>query len=214
MNHKHLGVVAVCVQLAGCALVSRGETLQVRYFTLDVPRGASSAPAARTDLELRLGRVDATGALGEQLAVRTGQNELTYREDQRWTERPAQYVRRGLERALFEERGLTRAYSGTAPTLDVELVELETDHSRAPSARVRLIARLHDERRGLCNETFAAAEPIATQAEGENVEASVAGLSIALSRSLEQLAGRVMQCLTSREPQPGADESAHASRTE
>jgi ABC-type uncharacterized transport system auxiliary subunit len=224
MNLKHFGVLSaslLCVELAsGCALVSRGDTLQVRYFTLDLPRSANTASEAKPELELRLGRVDATGALGEQLAIRTGQNELTYREDQRWAERPAQYVRRGLERALFEERRLTRAYSGVAPTLDVELVELETDQLRSPVAHVRLVASLHDDRRGVCNESFAASEPIQAQAEGErapsaeNVEASVASLSRALQRSLEQLAGRVVQCLVSRGQQPGEQESARASRSE
>jgi len=218
MNLKHFGVLSAslfCVELAGgCALVSRGDTLQVRYFTLDLPHSASSAADAKPDLELRLGRVDASGALGEQLAVRTGQNELTYRDDQRWTERPAQYVRRGLERALFEERKLTRAYSGVAPTLDVELVELETEQLRAPVAHVRLVAHLHDDRRGVCNESFAASEPVQVRAEGENVEASVASLARALQRSLDQLAGRVVQCLVNRGQQPTEQDSARASRSE
>jgi len=231
MTRKHLlpGVVLITssLALASCALVSRGETLQVRYFTLEQRGAATQTPAAaKSELELRLGRVDASGGLGEQLAVRTGQNELTYREDQRWTERPAQFVRRGLERALFEERGLTRAYSGAVPTLDVELVELEMDQSSTPTARVRLVARLHDERRGLCQDSFASSEPVVRGEGSEPVAASVASLSNALQRSLDQLATRVVQCLSSREqaasaqPAPAsaqpsdAADSARASRGE
>lgn len=205
---KRIATIFLCAQLAGCALVSRGETLHVRYFTLDAKHSAPAGADAKPELELRLGRVDASGGLGELLAVRSGQNELTYREDRRWTERPAQFVRRGLERALFEERGLTRAYSGVAPTLDVELVELETDQS---AARVRLLARLHDDRRGLCNDSFASSEPVADAAQ---VEASVASLSQALQRSLEQLAARVVQCLERREASAAPRDDARASTRE
>jgi cholesterol transport system auxiliary component len=210
MQHtlKRSAVGSVCaagLALSGCALVSRGDTLHMRYFTLDSPSAHQTAQPAHAhagsnELELRLGRIDASGGLDQQLAVRTGANELSYRDEERWTERPAQYVRRGLERALFQERGLTRAYSGDAPTLDVELVELEVELAPTPKARVRLLSHLHDHRRGLCDETQAQEQSVAGKSEvqAEVVAQSVAALSSALQQTIDRIAERAVQCLSAR----------------
>lgn len=192
-------LTAALSQAGACALVSRGETLQVRYFTLD-ERATGTASSAKTDLALRLGRVDASGGLGEQIAVRKGAHEISYREDQRWTEKPAQYVRRELERALFSERGLARSYSGLTPTLEVELVELELVHTdNQAQARVRLTAEVRDERRGFCQDSFETQLPIAAADSSDDpradIEQSVAALSSALHKTVEQVASRAVQCL-------------------
>ena len=185
---------------SGCALTSRSEPMQVRYFTLE--DSARSMPPTRGNsaLELRLGRVDASGDLGDELAVRTGRNEIEYREDQRWTEKPEQFLRRGLERALFQERGLTRAYSGIVPTLDVELVELAEVEGQQPKAQVRALAHLHDDRRGLCDETFEVEQPISTPGKDTDAEAhatqAVEALSSALHTAINQLSDKVVQCLS------------------
>lgn len=191
--------------VSGCALMSRGDALQVRYFTLE-DGGPTPAPGTPSELALRLGRVEASGGLDEQIAVRKGAHELSYRDDERWTERPAQYVRRELERALFRERGLTRSYSGFTPQLEVELVELELVDAEQPQARVRLIAELRDERRGLCMDSFQAQLPIAAQSSRANMEQSVAALSSALHQAVEQLADHVLSCLSATAAKPANPE--------
>jgi cholesterol transport system auxiliary component len=191
---------AMASQLGACALVSRGETLQVRYFTLD-DRSAGHTPAAETsNLSLRLGRVDASGGIGEQIAVRKGTHEISYREDQRWTERPAQFVRRELERALFSERGLLRSYSGHTPQLEVELIELELVEADK-QARVRLTAQIRDDRRSLCHDNFETQLPIESDPR-TNLESGVAALSSALHKTVEQVAARAVQCLESSAAAP------------
>lgn len=191
-------LTAALTQLGACALVSRGETLQVRYFTLD-DSAAAHASSAKSELALRLGRVDASGGLGQQIAVRKGEHEISYRDDQRWTEKPAQYVRRELERALYSERGLQRSYSGLTPTLEVELIELELVHTdKQAQARVRLTAQVRDDRRGLCHDNFETQLPVPAEGATDpraNMEQSVAALSKALHQTVEQVAARAVQCL-------------------
>lgn len=201
-----LMLATVASQLGACALVSRGETLHVRYYTLD-DRAAEHAAGSKTELTLRLGRVDASGGLGEQIAVRKGTHEISYREDQRWTERPAQFVRRELERALFSERGLTRSYSGHTPQLEVELIELElVEGDKQAQARVRLTAQIRDDRRSLCHGNFEAQLPVEADPRAD-MEKSVAALSSALHRTVEQVASRAVECLSA-----SASTSASASR--
>lgn len=201
--------VVALAQFAGCALMSRGETLQVRYFTLEDGEPAPQRPAAKTDLALKLGRVEASGGLGEQIAVRKGTHELSYRDDQRWTERPAQYARRELERALYRERGLVRSYSGFAPLLEVELLELELiEAGDKPLARVRMAAQLRDDHSGLCQDSFQTELPIEAKSTREDMERSVAALSAALHDTVQSVAERTVQCLTSRATAKAGEDSA------
>ncbi|HTU63196.1 MAG TPA: ABC-type transport auxiliary lipoprotein family protein [Polyangiales bacterium] len=203
-------LATIASQLAGCALVSRGETLQVRYYTLD-DRAAEHAAGSKSELALRLGRVDASGGLGEQIAVRKGTHEISYREDQRWTERPAQFVRRELERALFSERGLTRSYSGHTPQMEVELIELElVEADKQAQARVRLTAQIRDDRRSLCHDNFETQLPVEADPRAD-MERSVAALSSALHRTVEQVASRAVDCLAAS-AKDSAKESASSSR--
>jgi cholesterol transport system auxiliary component len=213
-------LLASLCALGGCALFSRGETLKVRYFTLDAaPHSAPAAPNAGAPAssgeprELRLGRVDASRGLGQEIAVRTGENEVSYREEERWTDRPAQYVRRGLERALFQTRGFTRAYVGDAPTLDVELVELAIVQAagKALLVRVQLISQLHDSRHALCDETTSLEQTVATDTGGTETDPvnahSVSALAHLLEQSIEQIAGRTQHCLSAHsQPTPRGDE--------
>lgn len=204
-------------QLGACALVSRGDTMQIRYFTLD-DDPSQHAAGEKSDLSLRLGRVEASGGLGEQIAVRKGAHELSYRDDQRWTERPAQFVRRELERALFTERGLMRSYSGVTPSLEVELTELElVDGGAKSQARVRLTAQVRDERRSLCHDSFETSLPIAEQGSDADaradMERSVAVLATALHKTVDQVAARAVQCLSANDKDKAAERpSRHAGR--
>jgi cholesterol transport system auxiliary component len=201
-------VVLGASQLGGCALMSRGDAMQVRYFTLD-DSAAQRAPVTKSELSLRLGRVEASGGLGEQIAVRKGAHEISYRDDQRWTERPAQFVRRELERALFSERGLMRSYSGLTPTLEVELTELELVEAGQPShARVRLTAQIRDDKRSLCHDNFETQLPIGrSESSGDpraDMERSVSTLATALHSTVEQVAARAVECLSASERQAEA----------
>lgn len=195
MTRLRIGCVLCALSAASCALTSRSEPMRVRYFALD--EGSSRVPASAqpAQLELKLGRVEATDRIGAELAVRTSRHELEYREDQRWTEKPDEYLRRALERALFQEQGIGRAYSGLVPTLDVELIAFEEVSGSTPKARLRAAARLHDERRGLCEETLTVERPIAAHARADHTEQTVAALSEALNGAVEQLAQRVVGCL-------------------
>jgi hypothetical protein len=209
------GVLASALSLSSCALVSRGDTLKVRYFTLDAAASsAQTAPVTGTQpgepRELRLGRVDATRGLGQEIAVRTGEHEVSYREGERWTDRPAQYVRRGLERALFQTLGFTRAYVGDAPTLDVELVDLAILDTANSDLRVRvqLVSQLHDARRGLCDETTSLERAVARDsAHADPVSArSIAALAGLLEQLITRVAQRALQCLAAHTQPTRSDE--------
>src|SRR5688572_26651074 len=99
------GVVIACL-LSGCALLGKSEAFVPRYFSPDTsshgkPKAAS---AARADgALLKLGRITAASYLGERIVFRDSNYELNFYEERRWTERPEDYLRRALSRALFEE---------------------------------------------------------------------------------------------------------------
>ena len=192
-----LCALAIVSGSAGCALTSRSEPLRVRYYTLD-STPAHRLPGASRPIELRLGRIEASGHLGEEIAFRNGQHELEFYDDLRWSEKPQEYLRRALTRALFQERGLTRAYSGMAPTLDVELVEFEEWRKPQPEVRLQAIVTLHDERRSQLEETITVERPIkgASATAEHSAEATAAALSAAMSEAVAGLADRVIAKLS------------------
>src|SRR6201989_40623 len=98
-------LVFLASALAGCALLGKNEPLVPRYYTPEYD-GDAPSPFARSDLELRLGRVEGWSHVRERMAIRSSNRELFYYEDRHWTERPEIYLRRALSRALFEERGV------------------------------------------------------------------------------------------------------------
>src|SRR5204862_966662 len=53
------------VPLAGCALLGKSEPVVPRYFTPEY-EGSAAAPAPRGDLQLRLGRIEASSHLSER----------------------------------------------------------------------------------------------------------------------------------------------------
>ena len=118
-----------------CALTERSKPLEVSFYTPERVRTESATSRPPTGPALRLGRVSSGVGLGERIAYRDGQYEVGYYDGRRWTERPEVYVRRALTRTLFEEGGLDRALSESAPTLDVEVtasfeeVKMPTAHA-------------------------------------------------------------------------------------
>jgi len=186
-------VLAFC--LTGCALMGKSDPQVSRYYTPEYDAGAVRVPP-RSDLQLRLGRIEAWSHLRERVAVRRSTRELVYREDRRWTERPEIYLRRALSRALFEERGVIEALSGRGYSLDVELIafeEIEQPHQ----ARIQALLVLRDDRIGLLEETVTVEQPVAKGDEGQAVADA---FSLALQDGVTRIADRVVATLAERAP--------------
>jgi cholesterol transport system auxiliary component len=191
-------LVFLASALAGCALLGKNEPLVPRYYTPEYD-GDAPSPFARSDLELRLGRVEGWSHVRERMAIRSSTRELFYYEDRHWTERPEIYLRRALSRALFEERGVVASLSGRGVTLDVELIafeEIEDPHL----ARVQVLIALRDDRMGLLEETVTVERPVSTAAKGGEARAVADAFSQALHACVVRVADRVVGKLSERTP--------------
>jgi cholesterol transport system auxiliary component len=179
-----VALVAATIGSAGCALLSRGASVDVRWYTPELTRGRTGSAELQRGCELHLGRVAAGADLGLRIAYGDGLYQVGYYEGRRWTERPEQYVRRALGRALFEEGPFRRSPSGEGPTLDVEVIEFQ--EVRAPAmhaARVSLRFALVGDR-GLVEHTVVESEPF----PGEPFDAFVAAMSVALETAVNEVA--------------------------
>jgi cholesterol transport system auxiliary component len=186
------------VVLSGCALLGKNDPLVPRYFTPEFDGDAPRAPV-RSDLQLRLGRVEGWSHVRERMVARNSARELFYYEDRRWTERPEIYLRRALSRTLFEERGVVASLSGRAVTLDVELIafeEIEQPHK----ARMQALLVLRDDRIGLLEETITVEQPVAKTEQADQAGAVVDALSQALQAGVTRIADRVVAKLSERAP--------------
>jgi ABC-type uncharacterized transport system auxiliary subunit len=206
-----------CALSSACALTSRSEPMQVRYFTADsaASQGAS-APAVRGPVvSLRLDRVRSSAHLSESIAFRTGAHELGYYDQERWTERPEAFLERGLERAFFQEQGVTRVLGGISETLSVDLISFEEVRGEQPIARIEVGLTLHDERSSQLEQTIRVERPIAA-AGADPAARTVAALSEALSEAIERIAQAVterLRVLAAAEPAaPRASSEAAAAR--
>lgn len=208
---KHSRVIVFLVASAAfasnaCALLSKSELVEVRYFS---PERADSKPVAESQwveprksapdgpLEVRLGRVSSGSNLRERIAYRNATFELGYYEDLRWVEHPETFVRRELGRALFEVRGLRRVLTGAAPTLEVEVTafdDLRLNTARA--ARVQLKIILYEDNGVIFENTLTVDRPVA--GEKPKIEDVVAAMAIALDSASEQVALRVEKALVAR----------------
>lgn len=159
---KDVPAAAVAVlALQGCALFVKNEPLDPRYYTPEPYAASAAAQPAPAALALRLGPVTSGSEIRQNLVVRNAGNELTFSEEQRWTEKPEAYLRRALSRELFEKRGVRRVVSGPSLTLEVELVSFE-EVVRAQSRVGRVVATLilHDERLVREEKTLTAEVPV------------------------------------------------------
>jgi len=195
-----------------CALMGKGEALTPRYFSPDVgeptlrlTNTAPNSPAAAS--ELRLDRVEASSHLEERIAYRPNEAELGYYDSFRWTEPPQAYLRRALERELFERRGLVHVVSGPAPTLDVELVSFEELRQGTPAGRVELRFSLSDGRRMLLEQTVRVQQPVAPGAAQD----AALRLTKALSSALEEAVAKVAELVTPQLGRAAAQERAQES---
>lgn len=195
--------VAVCsLLLTGCALLTKAEPRVPRYFTPESGSAHSDShgpPQAASPLtpRLRLGSVRGGSQLRERIMYRSSAHELGYYDDLRWSERPEVYLRRALERVLFEERGLFRVASGSAPTLDVELVAFEV--IRPPERNkvlVQVVMALDVNHSGKLSRTITIERAIQAAGAGDSrdddAEAAVGALGTALDACVAQIADVVI----------------------
>ena len=177
----------------GCAFTSKGEALTPRYFSPSLSsaaagEGGSTSPARiAAPLELRVGRIEPAAHLEERIAYRVDESELAYYEDRRWTEPPEQFVRRALEGELFETRSFQRVVSGTAPTLDVEVLSFEEVRQGTPRARLSLLITLRDERRALLERTVTVEVNLGPGPDADAGRALAKAMADALARATREI---------------------------
>lgn len=170
---------------SGCALTSRGATLDVRWYTPEQARESLAVAELQGGCPLRLGRVTSGADLGTRIAFGDGGYRVGYHEDRRWTERPDHYVQRALERTLFEGGGFRSSTRG--PMLDVELLDFKevkgpTVHAAQVAVRV-VLTRDTDQ--------FARTIVISRPVAGDRFDDFVAAMSSALQETADEVAKRV-----------------------
>ena len=201
---------AVAVAHGGCALTSKADAQSARMFSVERQTKAPELPEPEgAPLELRLGQVDAASHLEERITYRLHGAELAYYDDRRWTEEPEQYVRRALERELFERRHIRRVVSGASATLDVELTAFE--ELRGPPARVRLALSytLHDARQSSLERSLVIERALTDTAEPDRAQQVAAALAIALTDAVSEISDQVTRKLgaTTTVPAPFTEPS-------
>jgi cholesterol transport system auxiliary component len=182
----------ILVRLAGCALLSRGNALPLSYYE-PMMEAARPALVPSPGCALDLGRVDAADHLREEIEYRTPPYAAGYYEDRRWTETPDRYLRRALERSLFEGHRCVRTLNEGGPTLDATLISFA--EVRSPeAARVSVHVLLHDGSRVLLNTTVDAQRAVDRAGE---FDAVVRAISDALADVVDRIAGQVEVSLRS-----------------
>jgi cholesterol transport system auxiliary component len=205
MSHVRTGTLHFSLALIGvgllssCALTSKADALSPRYFSPEPTRAVRSDKAAQP-YELRLGQVSSASHLDERIAYRVGGSEMGFYDDRRWTESPEAYLRRALERDLFEERGLSRVVTGDAPTLDVELTAFEELRGTPAKARVTLAFSLRDERHSVLERTLDLEQPIVERAGADAAERLAETLTATLDAAVRQAGQEVVEKLRAGTP--------------
>jgi ABC-type uncharacterized transport system auxiliary subunit len=198
-------LTAVSLLGSGCALLNKSDTLYFRYFTPEPnDRPGSAASIVRTDsgssLYLRLGRVNALSYLKDKIAFRDSEYEVGFYDLWQWTEKPESYLRRGMQRALFEHAGVHQILSGVGPTLDLELDAF--DEVRAPGrvARVRVTWTLHDDQGVLLQNTVTVDRAVASNPAAPDTapKALVAAMGDALGAVIAGIVESVVPELSRR----------------
>lgn len=178
---------------SGCALTSKADALSLRYFD-PLPSTEPRAEPAPRAFELRLGQVSSASNLDERIAYRVSSAEVGFYEDRRWTEPPEAYLRRALEKELFERRKLTRVITGPAPVLDVELTAFE-EQKGADKVRVKLSFNLRDERRSLLERSLDLEQPVAAAPGTDSAGRAAQALVDTLSRAVASLTSDIVNQL-------------------
>ncbi|HKO53099.1 MAG TPA: ABC-type transport auxiliary lipoprotein family protein [Polyangiaceae bacterium] len=188
------GALVLSGCLFSCALTSKGDALSPRYFS-PAPVRAANSPKATRAFEMRLGQVSSASHLDERIAYRIGGSEMGFYDDRRWTEIPEAYLRRALERELFEQRGLSRIVTGEGPTLDVELTAFEELRNQPLKARVTLAFSLRDQRRSLIERTLEIVQPVGERASSDPAQRLAETMTQALDDAVRELGSEVVAAL-------------------
>jgi cholesterol transport system auxiliary component len=185
------------VPLAGCALLSRGKALPASYYEPEFP-AVHPVAVPSPGCALDLGHVDAADQLREEIQFRTPPFQAGYYEERRWTETPDRYLRRALERRLFEGNRCVRTLSYGGATLDATLLSFA--EVRSPeAARISVHILLHDGPRVLLDATVEADRAAGqagdfdavVRALSEALVDVVARISDQVELSLRPAAGRI-----------------------
>ncbi len=203
-----VGLLVVAGLQGGCALTGKADALSPRYFSPE--QVATSQKATNPEhLELQLGQVSSASHLDERIAYRLSGSEVGFYDDRRWTEIPEAYLRRALDRELFEQRGLERIVTGSAPTLDVELTAFEELRGKPGKARVTLSFSLHDERRSLLERSINVEREVTEQAGADPAARLAATLASTLGDAVVSVAALVTaELLKAKQASPPRQESA------
>jgi cholesterol transport system auxiliary component len=202
-----LALVAVVLAAGGCALFSKSDIVQVRYFSPEpTTTGQARSPRAKAAthcgrIALRLGRISAPEHLEERFVYRSSPHEFGYYDERRWTEEPEEYLRRALARELFEVRGIERVVSGAAPTLEVELTAFEEVRGPTPKARVGLTFVLHDEKSVQVERSLIVDRSVAAR----DARGFVLALSSALAAAIDAVSDEVSLELERQGNEPSAE---------
>jgi cholesterol transport system auxiliary component len=184
-------LLLVCTAQPSCALTSKSDAMSPRYFNPRLSQGAAS-PVAPSPFELRLGQVSSASHLDERISYRVSAAEVGFYDDRRWTEIPEAFIRRALERELFEQRKLSRVVSGVAPVLDVELTSFEEVRGTPRKARVTLAFSLRDERRSLLERSLELEQTIGEGSGGDAAQRLAHTLSTTLTLAVQTIGSEVV----------------------
>lgn len=194
-------IALLLATLCSCALTSKSDPMEIRYFTPEPTSGSMRAPTAvpaaptgaaadAQPLALMLGRVRGSAHLRERIAYRPSESELGFYETRRWTERPESYLRRSLSAALFQQRGLQPILAGPGATLDVELTAFEETRGPRPVARLQAVYLLYGGGLPSTERTVTVEHPItATQDPTTGI---IRALAAALGEAVTQISNDVV----------------------
>jgi ABC-type uncharacterized transport system auxiliary subunit len=187
---------AIAAALLVCACLAPRQPAEPRYFSPDLASSAGDAGTSvePTGPELRLRHVTGADYLRRRMVWRRGV-EVGFYDLLRWTQPPASYVEAGLERELFERRGLRRVTRPDAPSLSVELHTFDDVLEPSHEGVVALAVRLSDASQvALLDRRFEARRPVA----GENPEAVARALGEALAEAIGEVGAAVAGALGER----------------
>jgi hypothetical protein len=205
-------LAAMALLGSGCALLSKSDSVYVRYFTPDLSdrRETVVAPnAAANNLYVRLGPVNALSYIKDRIAFRDA-DEIGFHDLWQWTEKPESYLRRGMERALFEEHAVHQIISGPGPTLELELDAFDELRGPRHVARVQVTWLLHDGRTVLVQNTVTVDHLVPGAADAKAPEPLVSAMSMALADVIAEIVAGITPELSRASALPAVAETVGA----
>ena len=127
---------------------------------------------------------------------------MGFYEDQRWTENPEAYLRRALERDLYEERGLSRIVTGGTAILDIELTAFEELRGQPTKARVAVRFSLRDDRHSFLERTLELERPLVERAGADSAQRLAETLTSTLAEAVREVGDQVVESLRAAPPVP------------